>query len=77
LNEDKEEEIKSGKYLMELADQIKKLKKEKSVATVLRRAIFPAGFLQVVFVIAIVDAHLAVIDFKNAVDKSSGRKFSY
>jgi hypothetical protein len=33
------------------------------------RAMFPAGFLQVVFVMSVVDAHLAVINFKNTVDE--------
>jgi hypothetical protein len=32
---------------------------------------FPSGRLQIVFVIAIVNAHLTMIDFENAVDETA------
>jgi len=39
-----------------------------------RRAMFPTGLLQVVFVITIVNAHLAVINFKDAVSALAHKK---
>ena len=37
----------------------------------LSRPVFPSGLFQVVFVMAVVDPHLAVINFKNAVNEAA------
>jgi hypothetical protein len=36
-----------------------------------RRTMLPAGLLQIVFVISIVDTHLTMINFKDAIDEAA------
>ncbi|MDD5343375.1 MAG: hypothetical protein PHW12_03025 [Smithella sp.] len=35
------------------------------------RAMFPPGLLQIVFVIAVINTHLAMINFEDAVDETA------